>query len=178
MAKYFCGILYPDEDPSHLFALQFMRESKANFCYITHDRDLDDNGDLKKSHVHYIIKFPNERYVDNVARLLGVDFIYVQECIDFIGAEKYLLHTGLKNKYQYRIDEVYGPLKVEVEKHCFKSTEGDRVLMLLNVLDTLPYNCSYRDFLVACCQAGLYTEFRRLGSGTLKLLESHNSKYF
>lgn len=177
-SKYFFGSWYPDEDPSHMFAMKFLIDCKVNYCAIDHDKDLDEDGNIKKKHTHVLIKFPNERYLDNVCRLLGISPIYLQECIDARGAEKYMLHIGQKGKYQYRLDEVYGPLKIELEKNVVKTNEANRVELLLNVLDSLPTPCYYRDFLEAACRCDLYSEFRRLGSGVHSLLEQHNSFYY
>lgn len=176
-SKSFVGIWYPDEDPSHLFALQFLESCHVPFVSICHRYDIDSDGKLKKPHYHVFFKFRQERYLDNVASLLGIKSNYIQECLDEKGALRYFLHADHPEKYQYRLDDCHGPLVDLVERSVSKTNLSDRTFMLINVLDRLPVPCTYRQFLIASCEAGLYSEFRRLGVGTAHLLEDHNNLY-
>ena len=173
-SKSFVGIWYPDEDPSHMFALSYLQTVGLPHVYIVHDRDLDDNGQLKKKHCHVFFKFRQERYIDNVALLLGIKSNYIQECIDEKGSLRYFLHADHPNKFQYRIDQCRGTLVDYVERCVASTNPSDRMFMLLNVLDSLPCPVTYRSFLVAACEAGLYNEFRRLGAGARDLVEEKN----
>ena len=53
-SRSFLGVLYPDST-SYVFddVLVRLKDTFPELAYITHDRDVDDNGELKKPHVHW-----------------------------------------------------------------------------------------------------------------------------
>lgn len=186
-SRAFVGVWYPDEDMSHLFAINKLNECGYKYVAIDHDKDVYDShdecdpsllGSLKKKHTHVYIRFKNPRYLEPVADELEIKTNYLQPCRDTPGALGYMIHDGFPDKYQYPVEELYGPLKVEVEKLMVCEDEGSRVLRVLDVLDSMPCPCTYRKFLVAVCECGLYGEFRRMGSGIVKLLDEHNMHMF
>lgn len=182
--RTFCGVWYPDEDISHLFALNVLNEYGFQYCAINHDKDTYSEediipeglsvGDLKKPHTHVYIRFRTARYLDAVAKELKIGTNYLQQCKNSVGQLLYMVHDGYPTKYQYSVDEVYGPLACEVKKSKVMEDEGIRVLRILDILDTLPPLASYREFLTRVCKAGLYSDFRKLGSGAKVLLDEHN----
>lgn len=170
-----------------MFAMKKLVACGYPYVAIDHDScvytslDTDDItkiGTLKKKHTHIIIQFNNPRSLDAVSKELGIDSNYLQVCRDTKASMLYLIHYGRDDKYQYEVDSCYGPLKSQLLKYLSGDTEGVRVLCLLDLLDQMPVPCSYRKFLVACCQNDLYSEFRRLGLGITKLLEEHNGVGF
>lgn len=182
-SRTYCGVWYPNEDPSHLFALQKLKACGYPFLAIDHTRDmytLNDEcereklGTLKKEHTHIVIQFNNPRSYDSVLKELQVKPNYLQVCRDTKSYMLYMLHDGMEDKVQYDYSECYGSLTGQLLKYLNQETESSRVLGLLSLLDSMPKPCSYRMFLTACCQNDLYSEFRRLGIGVSKLLEEHN----
>lgn len=181
--RTYCGIWYPHEDPSHLFALQKVKTQGYPFLAIDHDRDrytseeTDDHeklGTLKKNHTHILIQFASPRSYDAVVKELNIAHNYLQPCRDTKGYMLYMLHDGFDDKAQYDLSDCYGPLVAQLQKYLADDSEGTRVMALLALLDTMPRPCSYRKFLYACCESDLYSEFRRLGFGITRLLEEHN----
>lgn len=179
-------ILYPDDDMTHLFALQKLQVG-YNFCAIDHDRDVYDDtddcepeliGTLKKKHTHVYLRLKSPRFRDPLAKELGIAPNYLRECRDSKGAQLYLIHDGYPNKFQYDVEDVYGPLRHEVGKLLVNEDEGSRVLKVLDLLDSMPVPCTYRKFLVAVCENGMYGDFRRMGSGIKTLLDEHNGAGF
>lgn len=175
-ARTYCGILYPNEDPSHLFAIQHLRSS-CNFVGIDHDMDIDAEGHLKKEHTHFIVRFPNARYMSAVAKELGILENYIQPCNDVKGYARYMVHLDDPDKAQYDPDRAYGNMKEEFIRYVDGSTECSRVREVVKLLDSIEHTVTYREFLLAICDAGLFAEFRKLGFGIKDLIEEHNSKY-
>lgn len=176
-------VLYPHEDPAHVFAMEKLKNAGFSFVAIDHDKDIytekDDCapefiGKLKKNHTHVVVRFGGPRYPSPFAESLGITLNYMFECDNPKNAMLYLVHHGFEDKYQYEFSECYGPLRFELAKYLECDTESDRVLRILDILDSLPKPTTYRTFLVACCQNGMYSEFRRLGVGVSKLLDEHN----
>ena len=63
---------------------------------------------------------------------------------------------------------------LELQKYLVDEDEGSRVLKILDLIDSMPKPCSYRQLLVAVCNNGFYGDFRRMGSGVKTLLDEHN----
>lgn len=182
-SRSFCGVIYPVEDPSHLFMLQKLKAEGYKYLAIDHDRDVYTQmdecnpeiiGTPKKLHTHVLIQFNNPRSHESTCKELGVKPNYLQVCHDVRSYMLYMVHDGLEYKTHYDTADCYGPLVSLLAKYLNNVTEDESVLNLLQLLDKMPKPCSYRRFLTACCENNLYSEFRRLGFGVTKLLEEHN----
>lgn len=53
--RYFEAILYP-EDENYIKYMDNIKKFYQEVTYITHDRDIDENGDIKKPHTHILFK--------------------------------------------------------------------------------------------------------------------------
>lgn len=95
-SRTFCVLLYPDCE-NHVDALNFIR---SNFSYaaILHDKDVDDNGELKKPHFHVVIRFDNPRYISSIVKELNIEPNYIRRCMSFDKALLYLIHYGDNNE--------------------------------------------------------------------------------
>lgn len=185
MEKYrdrkFCMLLYP-EDPTHAECVNRLSTGGYNFALILHDQDTwSENdpsfdpakhipGELKKAHWHIVLKFQNPRWHTALAQELGVKPNYIEKCTNLDSALLYLVHEGYPDKYQYDIEAVQGSLKVNLQKLLLDDDEGSRVLRIVEMIDNSPAP-TYREILIKACKAGLYGEFRRLGSGVKFLLD-------
>lgn len=176
------AVLYPLEDKTHFSCIQKLN-SGHSFCAIDHVFDVYDEfdtddpeliGKQKKPHTHVYIRFKSPRFRKPIAEELGIKHTYLEPCRDTKSSLLYFLHDGYPDKYQYDIEDVYGSLKPELQKLLVDDDEGSRVLAILDLLDTMPKPCTYRKFLVAVCNNGMYSDFRRMGSGINKLLDEHN----
>lgn len=181
--RTYCLILYPNEDKSHYDALNKICNNGYSFCAIEHKLDTYDAydqvdpckiGQLKKPHTHVYLRLKSPRYREPLAEELGLKPNYLEPCRDSKGAMLYLIHDGYPTKYQYDLEEVFGPLKYELAKLLVNEDEGSRVLKILDLLDSMPVPCTYRKFLIAICENGMYGDFRRMGSGIKTLLDEHN----
>lgn len=163
--------------------MNVLEKNGYSYVAINHDKDIyteEDTSDkskigtLKKPHTHVVVRFGGARYPTPFCEALGITMNYCFVCDNPKNAMLYLLHYGIESKHQYEFSDCYGSLRFELSKYLDCDNEADRVLRVLDILDSLPKPCSYRKFLVACCENGLYSEFRRLGSGIGKLLDEHN----
>jgi hypothetical protein len=88
--------------------------SKFGFQYymIIHDKDVDNQGALIRTHIHLVIVSSKTLRVKQVINLLSDSLvtnpenIQVQEVISLSGSIQYLLHLNNKEKYQYSRDEI------------------------------------------------------------------------
>lgn len=117
-------ILYPLDNLSHRQAFELIQKN-YRFKAILHDKDVDENGELKKPHLHVVLKTDSTLTNKNVADALGIDYNYIQCIVSLKGALDYLTHKYTKDKYQYSEEELLGDLqifdnKTEEENSKFK----------------------------------------------------------
>lgn len=166
-------VLYP-EDPTHVNALEYIARN-YDYVGICHDRDLDDDGNLKKAHYHVILKFPQARYRTAVAKEIGIATNYMEKMGSFQKSARYLLHYGWDDKYQYQETDLFGTLVPQVVKLTHQNKDEDsRMLDLLSLLNDVPFHLTMTDAIHLACQNGLYSEFRRAGYIMKTVIDEHN----
>ncbi len=182
-SRNWCMVLYP-EDSTHANCIAILSQSGYDFAYILHDKDVwEENespdyiaGEPKKEHWHVVLKLKSARYRNPLAQELGIAPNYLEPCRDLKKSLLYLVHDGFDNKFQYDITEVVGTLRRSLETALTCENECERVLELVHIIDSMSYNCKYRDVLVKACEADLWSVFRKLGSGVKYLIDEHNSQ--
>lgn len=109
--RSFLGVLYPDSDSYDCDkVLAALSKYFDEFAYILHDRDTDDNGELKKAHIHWVGRCKNARLLSAVSSALGVPQNSVEICKGWRSSVKYLVHADDQEKFQYDPKEVEGNL--------------------------------------------------------------------
>lgn len=167
-------VLYPEDD-NHVEVLSRLQSNGYQYLGILHNRDKDHENCDKKEHWHIMVVFNRQKDLNPLAEELGIASHYLEPCRNREATEKYFLHLGYPDKTQYETNELFGTLAKSVTAHLDTGiTEAEKVLSLVQLLDELPVPCSYRAFLLASCEAGLYSIFRRMGAGALSLLKEHN----
>lgn len=171
-----CLVLYPSEDPKHQSALDYILNNYQEYAFINHDKDLLEDGTTKKLHTHVVIKFKNYRWKNAIAEELGIPCNYLEKCRNLELALKYLIHFNNEEKYQYSINEVYGPLKIKLNNYMLNTdkTENEKVLELLDYIENNDKYIYLSTFIRYCCNSGLYDIYRRSATSFVKLLEEHN----
>lgn len=164
-------LLYLD-DPTHVAALDKIRSGYQYVC-ILHDKDVDEDGNLKKSHIHCILKFTQARWNTALSEDLGIAMNYFEKTGSWDGSAKYLLHDGCDDKYQYDATELEGPLVPAVMKLLQNDDENVRVMKILELMsDAGPLTLT--QFTRMCCEAGMYADWRRMGYQGVRMLDEHN----
>lgn len=168
-------ILYP-EDETHMNALKKIEKS-YDYAYILHDKDRDENGNIKKSHYHVVIRFTNQTWNSAVAKELNIAENYLEEPRNFDNALMYLIHFNDVDKYQYNIDDVKGPLKKRLREkiNSVDKTEGEKVFELIDYIEKQENIIKVTEFAKYCAINGYWAEFRRSGMIFCKMIEEHNS---
>lgn len=114
------GLILYAEDTTHCNAMRII-EKEYEFKAILHDKDVDEDGKLKKPHFHYIVKMPSSSPNSTLANNLGIQENYVQVIHTLKGAYDYLTHKFSPDKYQYSNLDLFGSLVIDIEEN----TEGD-----------------------------------------------------
>ena len=149
------------------------------YAYIVHDKDILDNGDLKRLHIHLILCYSNARSIDSVEKSL-LEYmnknelehqnVFIEPCRNVKSAFDYLIHKNNKDKYQYSLDDVVCS-SIEFFQH--QSSTNDFISQVL-------------DFIEGCDRVVTYTELlRRYGNilsmcrvNWIYVLKEHNESYY
>lgn len=169
-SRHYEIILYPNEDKKHDEILEFIKKN-YDHVYITHDKDVDEKGELKKPHVHVVVSFKNAKYLNGLATELDCAPNLIEVVTSLDNKLLYLIHFGIKDKSQYSTDLVQGNLKYKLLNLVAKNDEAEQVKKIIDLLYSLPKPVTYTQLLLACCENGLYSAFRRLGYGIKMLLD-------
>lgn len=174
-SRKFCMLLYPLEDETHAKAIEFI---KLNYDYalIEHNKDVNELGELKKSHTHIVVSFPNAKWNTAVAEELGITSNYIEKCRSFDNALEYLIHYNDDTKHQYSIDDVQGNLKQKLKQVMSNDgkDENQKALELIDYIDRSPGLVDEVSFFKYACKIGMYDVARRSSYILLRIIDKHN----
>ena len=184
-SRTFDLLLY-DEDETHKAALDKLATG-YKYIAIKHDKDTwgeDDKlpdgvqvGDLKKSHWHAIVKFPQARWNTAVASELGIALNYIQKCVSYDGSLLYLIHRGLPDKHQYDPSECIGTLIKDLEKAMDNEADTDEKMQdVIDILDDKEY-WTMRRFLEEAISRKRGGMALRMAGLLSVLISEHNNSY-
>lgn len=165
-------LLYPDNE-SHSNAMELIRKT-YKYAACLHTLDLKDDGTLKKPHWHVVVRFAQARWNTALADELGIETRFLESTKSVEKSLKYLIHADHPEKAQYEIESVEGDLKVLLEKYLLDVCEDERILQLIDLLDSFACPVSYSSFVRVVCSRGLYSDFRRSALVMTKLISEHN----
>lgn len=171
-------LLYP-EDQSHVAALSYIKEN-FNYIGILHDKDIDENGEIKKPHWHILVCFPNDRWQSKIAKDLGITDNYIRKCEDKNVFARYLLHLDDTDKFLYSSDELFGNI---IEKFDFTpdgTSEDKKILYMISLLEDeggLINDFNYVKAVKLICGNGLYSVLRRSGSIGNSIINYYVAEY-
>jgi len=176
-SRKFCLLLYPLEDETHAKALEYIKLN-YDYAYIVHDKDKNEEGELKKSHTHVIIALPNAKWNTALSEDLGIPTNYIEKCRSYDNALEYLIHYNDDTKFQYDISCVRGNLIKELNKVIANDGKDENVKAyeLIDFIRNYDGILDEFDFTQHCCEVGMWDVFRRASYIYLRLIDRHNSQ--
>ncbi len=118
----------------------------SHYAISLHDKDVNDDGTLKKAHIHCILRFGRSIPCSKIMKMFGEKmarpFIYIED--EFCRYYDYLTHKNEVDKYQYPEDQIVTDdisyWKREYENHIRDPTDGDNVAeqIINDIIDTRP----------------------------------------
>lgn len=170
-------LLYPDCE-SHAEAIKKIEQS-YDYAYILHDKDSDDNGEVKKAHWHVLLRFGQAVWNTAICKELGIEENYIEKPRSFDNALLYLVHFNDSDKFQYDPSEVKGSLsKRLLEKmNAQEKSEGEKVYELISFIRDYDGVLTVTCFAEYCAMNGYWSEFRRSGAIFVNIIKEHNEKY-
>ena len=104
--RSFAGTLYPDSESYDCETLLSTIRSKfIDWAYILHDKDVNENGELKKPHIHWVGR-ATPRCLSVVSNFLGLPDNDIEVVKNFDNMVMYLIHLNDIDKFQYSPDDV------------------------------------------------------------------------
>lgn len=104
--RSFAGTLYPDSESYDCETLLSTIRSKfIDWAYILHDKDVNENGELKKPHIHWVGR-ATPRCLSVVSNFLGLPENDIEVVKSFDNMVMYLIHLNDIDKFQYSPDDV------------------------------------------------------------------------
>lgn len=184
-SRRFNLLLYPD-DPTHNFVILQLLSGEFSCAYCLHDKDTylvdvgeHKAGELKKPHYHAVIDFPNQRYLNSVAKDLGIEKNYLQPTGSFKKSLTYLIHYGDESKYQYDFEEVGGSLKGSLRRFLDeeKLSYAEQSYILLNYIFNSNEYLTFTDITKFALDNNVYNALTR-GRGIIEnVLFEHNARF-
>ena len=191
----FVLVLYP-ENEKHSLAYLSLTSNRYSSLGILHDKDTytDDkvdeetgelihkDGDLKKVHYHFYVKFNNQRYISGVAKELGIES-HLVEFLEYTFKDyaEYMLHWGKHGgagKFTYDVDDFVGTLKGSAKEKLIHEDKNLSLFKILNYIDSLQGVVYYTDVYKWAFANG----YGSICSGRINVIrtfvEDHNAKYY
>ena len=181
-------LLYPDNE-SHVEVLSKIMKS-YDYAGITHDRDTwtaedekkdpkHKQGELKKEHIHIVLRTPNATWNTAICKELGLDEKFCEQVKSIDRSLQYLLHYNEPDKAQYSLDEVYGGLRTKLAESIQKNekSEGEKVVELIKFIRDSDRPLTITEFAEYCAKNGYWAEFRRSGAIFVKILDEQNQRF-
>lgn len=168
--RLFTGTLYPDsstyncDDVLSLIKLKF-----KDWAFITHDCDTDENGELKKPHIHWVGRC-DPRKVSSCANILGLKPNEIEIGRDFKALIQYLIHLNDPDKFQYSPDAVTSNIS-DIGKYFVRLSEGQ----LVKDLASAKCKMSWYDLIQYAVENDCYDVLRR-NLGIIKLVWDESSE--
>lgn len=157
--RKFCGVFYPDATNyvcSEVLAK--LAGAFASWAYILHDMDVDENGEVKKAHYHWVGKIDNPSSPSAVAGKLGIPVNDVCYCKSWKSQVRYLVHADDLEKYPYPIDSVTA--NFDVAAFVSKDGEREKASSIFNVIVERNIT-SVTELTKWCLDNDCWSEYRR-----------------
>ena len=159
--RKFQGVLYPDSESYCCDdVLNVLKSTFPEFAYILHDKDTDENGELKKSHIHWVGRLKAARYLSALADDLGIAENMIERCRSFDAFIRYLIHADDPDKFHYPLEAVISTFPIN---KFFRDDEEIQAGRLADYI--IDARCSSMSNAVRwALKNGCWTTLRRAGS--------------
>lgn len=113
--------------------IQMITSIGCNYFTILHDKDYNDEGELKNPHYHLLVQLKvrtrAKTILNRICDILGCDSVNVQieEVHDFISCIQYLVHKNDTNKFQYEVKDIQSNLDYETISAYMRSCVNEEI---------------------------------------------------
>lgn len=176
----FIVVIYEDDED---FKQQYANLT-INFrsIWIRHDKDVDEEGNDKKPHYHFIVKLKNAKTISSFAKDILVSPNMIEPVKkSFDGSLRYLVHFGYDDKYQYDPLEVksFDDKLLNRFNKCLnlEISEEDKVESIEEFIHNSGNYVEMNHLGAYVRKIGKWDAFRRNMTYFKIILEEHNAKF-
>lgn len=112
-SQKFLGTLYPDSESYDIEVIKDrIKEYFVEWAFCIHDKDVDENGELKKPHLHWVARRPSDVPISAVSTALELPEHDIEIARNFRSGVRYLIHADSSEKFQYSKDSIESNLEI------------------------------------------------------------------
>lgn len=129
--------------------MEELKEKCESWAYIKHDKDMDENGEVKKAHYHIILRFYNEVNKSTIATKFNIHHNLVQALGNLYGSIKYMLHIAEENKHKYDVSELkvhnldLETILTKIKLNC--SSDEQSLIKLIELIKKAQWDYKYNN---------------------------------
>lgn len=140
-SKYFCAILYPDSTTYDVDKIiEALAKEHLTFAVSPiHDKDVDEDGNPKKAHYHFLLAYSSATTLNNIICWLKIcgmpesDLHSVRVCASAVGYYRYLTHKDNPEKAQYDVKDIRIFNDYDEIFKRFANTESEKIDKLVRI---------------------------------------------
>lgn len=167
-SKAYSLLLYPDND-NHMITLGVIKQC-YKYAYILHNKDREKDLTEKKDHVHCVVIFNTQKYLDNFCEEIGIDSRFVQKVQNLKSSIRYLIHKDDIDKYQYNEGEIVTNMNwINITKYLYDELSVEEKAE--KIIDIMVESDSLYEVIIKSINTHVYDELRRMGNIGIKLFE-------
>lgn len=157
--RNFHGVIYPDSE-SYVCddVITALDDAFVKWAYVLHDMDTDENGELKKPHIHWMGSRKTPVTIKTIANALGLAEHEVERTRQFKAMARYLIHADDPDKFQYDADKVV--TNFDYGRYVTPMERSEMGMCIADYIAGNPSLTPY-DLLKWAGQNGFYDEFLR-----------------
>lgn len=172
-SKIFTGSLYPDaENYDCAKVLETIKSKFKQWAFAAHDSDVNDDGELKKLHIHWVGR-GDPRTLSAVSKFLGIPEHDIEIGRNFNSLVRYLIHMDDPDKFQYSPDGIETNIS-DIGRILRSESEGSIVTSLIDMRVDGYY--TWRELIKWADENNCFDVLRR-NLGVLKLAVDEESSF-
>ena len=169
--------LYEDCERHREELKQIMTDIRCVGAY--HDKDLKEDGTLKKPHYHCYYFFDNASSIGSVLKIFPNHEVNLIRSVKSVkGACRYLLHLDNPEKFQYTEDSLIGNIKLCKKYLKTDDYECEGIQKIITYIESFDSKVFDSTVLWWCCQENLYSVYRRHAYIFSRIIDQHNHNIF
>lgn len=121
--KFFLEMYIDSDNHDYKEVIEKAIKDCDRYAYIVHDKDVNEDGEIKKPHVHMFVRYYYQRSRTSVAVDIGLPLNLVEYSLSEKQSVRYELHADDINKHQYSIEEIIS--NYDISKFFAQGIEQD-----------------------------------------------------
>lgn len=146
-----------------------------DYAYILHDKDILDDGTLKKAHYHFRVFSDLQKSISAWSKVFDYPENLIEKLDDKRLSIRYLIHIDNKEKYQYNQNDINSNID-DIDKYFKdnKQEESKQLKEICNYLDKINGFIYFQDVKNYVLKNNYWSSYRRYYSIIRDLIQERN----